>query len=131
EHLAYDQITATCRLLVVQIVDRQLATGCRPVGKTSRPEADEKWTAQALDEFRKKWEMVDYRFWTIKADTTRPDKFPDQTSLLKVREFQDHPGRQEDNQLMLSQGKTFYYGAVRASKTCLGWHRRLTAGLKE
>src|SRR5579884_1668452 len=30
EHLAYDQITNTGRLLVVQIVDRKLATVCRP-----------------------------------------------------------------------------------------------------
>ena len=35
EHLAYDQITTTCRQLVVQIVDRQLATGCRPVSATA------------------------------------------------------------------------------------------------
>src|SRR5438132_3996494 len=31
EHLAYDQITTTCRLLVIQIMDRNLATVCRPV----------------------------------------------------------------------------------------------------
>src|SRR5438105_8700685 len=31
EHLAHEQIISTCRQLVVQIVDRQLATGCRPV----------------------------------------------------------------------------------------------------
>src|SRR5437763_16440837 len=119
EHLAYEQITVTCRLLVVQIVDRQLATGCKPAGKSSHPEPDEKRTAQALDEFREQWEerwpvaLQDYRFWTIKADASRSDRMPvpDPTSLLKVREFQEHPERQEDNQLMLSQGKNFYYGA--------------------
>src|SRR5258707_10181020 len=31
EHLAYDQITNTGRLLVIQIMDRKLATVCRPV----------------------------------------------------------------------------------------------------
>src|SRR5947209_14187559 len=30
EYLAYDQIPTTCRLLVNQIVARQLSTGCRP-----------------------------------------------------------------------------------------------------
>src|SRR3954471_16077163 len=74
EHLAYDQITTTCRLLVVQIVDRQLATSCRPVGSPTvpprkkpplhepaaaegaRPRSDSQATAQALDEFRSNWE---------------------------------------------------------------------------
>src|SRR3954451_9460169 len=38
EHLAYDQITTTCRLLVNQIVDRQIATNCRtPSGPGARP----------------------------------------------------------------------------------------------
>jgi signal transduction histidine kinase len=31
EHLAYEQITNSCRLLVIQIVDRKLATVCRPM----------------------------------------------------------------------------------------------------
>src|SRR5947209_13567900 len=58
EHLAADQIVTTCRLLVVQIVDRQLATGCRPVTGpkgNARPRPDDarqKRTAQALDEHR-------------------------------------------------------------------------------
>src|SRR5437763_14361347 len=57
EHLAYDQITTTCRQLVVQIVDRQLATGCRPVTQSGskvvapiKGDAEQKETAQALDE---------------------------------------------------------------------------------
>src|SRR6185437_6977013 len=57
EHLAYDQIATTCRLLVVQIIDRQLATGCRVPADKAHPRPDvEKRTAQALDEFRQKWE---------------------------------------------------------------------------
>ncbi len=137
EHLAYDQITTTCRLLVVQIVDRQLATGCKPVGKSGRPpEVDEKRTAQALDEFREQWEegwppaLRKYNFWTIRADAARPDRH-DQTSLLKLKEFKEDHNLQEDSQLMLSQGKSFYYGAVRASKSCLGCHRQLKSDLKE
>src|SRR3954468_2978338 len=31
EHLAYDQITTTGRLLVIQIMDRKMAAVCRPV----------------------------------------------------------------------------------------------------
>src|SRR6187549_1421323 len=73
EHLAYNQLETTCRLLVVQIIDRQLATGCRPVDRTSKPEPDQKQRERALDEFRLKWEkswpdaLKNYHFWTIKA----------------------------------------------------------------
>src|SRR3954451_4729782 len=62
EHLAYDQITATCRLLVVQIIDRQLTAGCRPVGpggsvvRDPAEDREQKRTAQLLDEFRQRWE---------------------------------------------------------------------------
>src|SRR5262249_12897690 len=125
EHLAYDQITTTCRLLVVQIIDRQLATGCRPVGKDGKAarrrseDEEQKRTAQLLDEFRKKWEkswpvaLQDYRFWTIKAGPS-PDKLPDHASLQRLTEFQEDPHKQEDNQLLLSQKLNYYYGAVRA-----------------
>ncbi len=37
EHLAYDQIVNTCRLLVIQFVDRDLATVCRPVPRNNLP----------------------------------------------------------------------------------------------
>src|SRR3954451_25043049 len=75
EHLAYDQLKTTCRLLVVQTVDRQLATGCRPVGQagaTAGP--DQKQRAAAMSEFRDDWEkdwpeaLKKYKTWTIKAD---------------------------------------------------------------
>src|SRR5437764_1870679 len=62
EHLAYDQITTACRLLMVQIVDQQLATGCRPVDNAGKPvperhsAEDPKRMAKALAEFRNRWE---------------------------------------------------------------------------
>src|SRR5262249_6771042 len=31
EHLAYDQIKTTCRLLVIQVMARELASKCRPL----------------------------------------------------------------------------------------------------
>src|SRR5436305_11956221 len=37
EHLAYAQIETTCRLLVIQIVDRDLATTCRPIQRSNLP----------------------------------------------------------------------------------------------
>src|SRR5437588_8896977 len=57
EHLAYDQITTTCRLLVNQIVDHQLATSCRPTGTPGRPDdVEQKRMGAAIEEFRQKWE---------------------------------------------------------------------------
>jgi signal transduction histidine kinase len=144
EHLAYDQIKTACRLLVVQIVDRQLATGCRPVGEkgsTVPPRASTQeqktTTALALDDFRRKWEerwpdaLNEYKFWTIKASATRPEQLPDNVSLERLQEFQNDKNKQEYNQLLLSQGKNHYYGAVRATRTCLGCHSRDKPDLKE
>jgi len=37
----------------------------------------------------------------------------------------------EDSQLLLSQGEYYYYGAVRATPTCLGCHRRSDPDLQE
>src|SRR5205823_13646300 len=52
EHLAYDQILTTCRLVMIQIVDRQITTKCR-VGEVK---PDDKKMVAMLDEFRAKWE---------------------------------------------------------------------------
>jgi signal transduction histidine kinase len=143
EHLAYDQITTACRLLVVQIVDRQLATGCRPVATTnskprSRPaDPEAKKTAQALDEFRKVWEkrwppgISEYKFYTFKVPTGPGGAQPDHVSQERIKEFQDSPSKNETNELLLSQGKNFYYAAVRASPSCLGCHGQFDKGLKQ
>jgi signal transduction histidine kinase len=143
EHLAYDQINTACRLLVVQIVDQQLATGCRTPPKpsarpTGRPAEEQKRMSQALREFRLRWEeswpesLRQYEATLIPASSRRTDSVvPDQTSQLKLKEFQADPGLPEDTQLLLSQGKNIYYGAVRASPGCLGCHRQLNAELKE
>src|ERR1700692_2438166 len=37
EHVAYDQIVTTCRLLVNQIIDHDLATVCRPMKRPTLP----------------------------------------------------------------------------------------------
>jgi signal transduction histidine kinase len=147
EHLAYDQITTTCRLLVVQIVDRQLATGCRPLPPEraklpAEPGAGTTASAnvmsQALDEFRKNQEkrwpqaLQEYRFWTIKATPASSDKSaPDPANSARLNEFLRDPEKQEDNQLLLSQGKNYYYGAVRATRSCLTCHQRFQPDLQE
>src|SRR5438067_947049 len=94
EQLAYDQLTTTCRLLVVQIMDRQLATACRPLAASDRPpEQDKKITETALDEFRKNWGqglpggLDDYRVSRITRDT-KPEQMPsDNYTLQRFNEF--------------------------------------------
>jgi two-component system sensor histidine kinase BarA len=147
EHLAYDQIVTSCRLLVEQIVDRQLVAGCRQepadlrgAEARVRPRADEgtQQTVHALDEFRKKWEehwppaLKLYEYETYPAEP-RPDRPPDHATMERFKEFQDDPKKQEENQLMVSHGKNYYYAAVRATKSCLGCHQKLqhNADLKE
>src|SRR5258708_5340539 len=92
EHLAYDQLKTTCRLLVVQTVDRQLATGCRPVGEKGHVAPDQNQRAAAMAEFRSKWEenwpeaLQRDKTWTFKADVTRaPGLVPDQATRVKIR----------------------------------------------
>jgi signal transduction histidine kinase len=143
DRLAYEQIAIGCRLLVVQIVDHQLATGCRPVGKDGKParrqgeDAEQKRTARLLDEFRKKWEkgwppaLQKYNFWTFKAGPVTPERPPDQATLQRLEEFEKDPSKQEDNQLLRSQQFNHYYGAVRASQSCLGCHQQMNPALKE
>src|SRR4051794_15687623 len=136
EHLAYDQLKTTCRLLVVQTVDRQLATGCRPVGEKGHVAPDQKQRALAMEEFRTKWEktwpeaLKEYKTWTLKADPTRPELVPDQLTLMKIREFQEDRYANEDSHLMLEQGKNAYYAAVRAGPSCLGCHQQLKSDLQ-
>jgi signal transduction histidine kinase len=178
EHLAYDQITSTCRLLVTQIVDRDLVTVCRPTSRqlpvvvtsltglltagdgqgpmlgttalgairTLRPEdypvqgkfsdEEQKQIAQTLTEFRKKWEehwpkeLSGYEYRTIIPNATRPENKPDDPYCFeRLTEFQKNKDLQEDNHLLLSQQKAHYYGAVRATESCLHCHRRTNPNL--
>jgi signal transduction histidine kinase len=182
EHLAYDQLTTTCRLLVVQIVDRDLATVCRPItrppvpllavatvgmqggtphlgpllagsalgwGRSPRlfeqvsmpgPLADEeqKKTGLMLDEFRQHWEkellspLKGYNFRTIKPNALHLENKPDDaTSAEQLRIFQNERGKLEQNLPLLTERKHHYYGAVRATKTCLGCHRQTNPDLAE
>jgi signal transduction histidine kinase len=137
EDLAYNQLTTTSRLLVNQIVDRQLATGCRAPG--NNPEApprgtptdeEQKQIALTISEFREKWEerwpepIKGYKFLTIKPNATKPeDRADDNYTTELVKEFQKDESKQEENQLLLPQHVNYYYAAVRATKSCLGCHR--------
>ena len=140
EHLAYEQIVTSCRLIIIQIVDRELATKCRsdPLhGDRDRPE-DQK-TVAALNEFRAKWEedwpdklKKYYSMQILRPNATDPlNKPKDAISIERLKEFQKNKNLKEDNQLHLDKGFNYYFGAVRATKTCLACHRRLDPDLAE
>ncbi len=137
ESLAYEQITTACRLLAVQIVDQQLATKCRPPSAAGVNVADQERLNQALLEFRSDWEkrwpeaLQKYSFVLIKASATRPDQAPDAASFQKLTQFRADSSKQEDNHLLTSQGPHLYYGAVRASKSCVSCHRQFQPDLAE
>jgi two-component system sensor histidine kinase BarA len=92
---------------------------------------------QAIEEFREQWEkhwpqaLQQYHHWTTRPDALDQDHLPDQATLERLKEFEANPNKHEDNRLALSQGKSFYYGAVRASKSCLECHQRLRPDLAE
>src|SRR5437588_4076372 len=78
EHLAYDQLPTTCKLLVNEIVARQIATVCR--------QHDERADVQgrrATEEFRKQWEgpwpkpLQDYKFVFITPNGSHRHRRPD------------------------------------------------------
>ena len=137
ESLAYEQITTACRLLAVQIVDQQLATKCRQPNAAGVNVAEQERLSQALLEFRSDWEkrwpeaLQDYRFAVIKASISRPDQAPDMASFQKLKQFLKDTSKQEDNYLLTSQGPHLYYGAVRASKSCVSCHRQFQPKLAE
>jgi signal transduction histidine kinase len=127
EHLAYDQLQTSSRLLVPSLIAEQ-----------HHAAPDEKKAAEvekAMAEVRSYW---DDKLWPRKADSDKtpkwgytrtfikpddPEKRPQDTAgYERLRQFRDDPGSYEYNQLALSQGQNFYYAAIRASNTCTDCH---------
>ena len=142
EHLAYEQIPTTCRLLVSQIVDHLLTSVCKPVGPQGKaiegasPVTVD--TAKALADFRRQWEktwpraLKEYRYRLILPNATKPENKPDdQFGNEQLQDFVNNPDHNEENKLYLSRSVNHYYAAIRASKACLGCHQQLSASTKE
>jgi two-component system sensor histidine kinase BarA len=135
ESLAYDQIKTACRLTVVnEILGRHLALTSQPDDK-ARP-VDTKVLEEAMNEFRDGWEHESPLPFKPKIGIFKPNAIhskdiPDPDTLKKIKELQQDPGKQEDNTLDLPNKRNYYYGAVRASASCVGCHRQRTADLEE
>ena len=142
EHLAYEQIPTTCRLLVSQIVDHLLTSVCKTVGVDGKPVdgalpvAPD--TARALADFRRQWEknwpraLKEYRYRLITPNATKAENKPDNPyGHEQLNEFINNPERNEENKLFLSRSVNHYYAAIRASKSCMACHTQLQGAIKE
>ena len=114
EYLAYDVTASSGRLLVPGILAKIHIESPQRVG--------------ALDEFQrqaeKQWPEVlskhDYRLYMPNATGTQNQPQPDEVALLKS--FLDDPNMQEDSRRVPGRS-IYYYGAIRASASCVGCHR--------
>jgi signal transduction histidine kinase len=80
-----------------------------------------------MDEFYNNWKK-DWPFDSppqiFKPNATRQQDIPDPASLEQIKAFQANPEQSEVNYLDASAKVNYYYGAVRATQSCLGCHRR-------
>src|SRR5579875_2064478 len=135
ESLAYDQIKMACRLTVVnEIVGRHLALTNRS-GHEERA-AETKSLEEAMNELRDSWEQESPlpfkpKISIFKPNATHSKDIPDTINLQKIKDFQQDPSKHEDNSLELSSKRNYYYGAVRATASCLECHRQRHADLHE
>jgi signal transduction histidine kinase len=134
ESLAYDQIKTACRPIVSSMVQRQLALKCRPGEHGKERDAKKEALEQSLDEFRGQWENANgqsFRRQIFKPNATRQQDIPDPSTLERIKAFRDDPNKNEDSYLDPSSKHNYYYGAVRASESCLECHRQRNAELQE
>src|SRR5579875_620460 len=128
ESLAYEQILTACRVTVKEVVNRQLALTCKP--RESQALED------LMNEFGSGWESkwplpFKSKIGIFKPNATRSQDIPDPTTLEMIKTFQNYPDYHEDNHLDLTSKHNYYYGAVRASASCVACHRQRNAELRE
>jgi len=116
EDLAFDQLTHTGRTLVLPIVARlhssynaELKTGLAEYQKR----AEESWPEN----------LKGYRYKLIIPNATDAVRQPDAEDIRSVLQFEDQPELHETDQRLRKQQRYVYYGAVRASESCVACHR--------
>lgn len=170
EHIAYDQLPTTSRLLVNHILHNQIMTACRPPGHqpilptsalhhraglaglvangsigplyltSSLPgipeDSIQSRRAQSMKEFREHWEdhwptsLKEFRFLFLKPNAEGIENKPDDEYAHKMmQEFLQQPEKKEDSQFLPTEYQ--FYGAVRATSSCLGCHQQMNSALRE
>ncbi len=115
EHIAYDQTSTTGRLLVKEIVANQ--------------HVEQKQRQEALKEFQDNWEehwpegLKQYQYRIIKPNADKVENQPTNDERKLIKEFLDDPDKYEEPRPLSSQGIFHYYGAIRATPTCIKCHR--------
>lgn len=134
EDLAYEQLASTSRLLANPIVARQIAVSCRLNDETREDRLRSESLKDMRDAFNDRLpaSLKGYNYRFIVPDSTNPVKKPeDSYDYERLKEFLADETKNEDNQLVLSQGRNYYYSAIRANKSCLGCHQQLKPDLAE
>jgi signal transduction histidine kinase len=138
EHLAYDQLISTSRLLVDPVVAQQIEMSCH-LPAESETKGDE-LRRQAIESFPRRWENVHMavpkgygRRFILPTSSDPEHRREDQADFQWWKEFSEDPLKMESDQPLLSQDqeRSFYYAAVRAQQSCLTCHKQVNKDIKE
>jgi two-component system sensor histidine kinase BarA len=124
--LAYDQLQTACRLSVNEAVERQLATKCWTDKNGPARKGDTEPLMRSMNEFRAQWNQNTGPSFPLpqiwKPNATSQVEMADSSTLERIKEFQSDASKNEYNVLDRSSNHNYYYGAVRATASCLGCH---------
>jgi signal transduction histidine kinase len=67
-------------------------------------------------------QVPEYKFKLIKPKAKKPDNKPEGDEIAILNRFLNEAGKTEETRLVSSQGAFYYYGAIRARKSCLECH---------
>jgi len=114
EGLAYEQTANTGRLSISPII--------------TRLHVADKRSKEAMESFQDTNETTagsdanDYKYKLIKPKARKPENKPEGEELAILNRFAADPSRNEETRELPSQGAFYYYGAIRAAKSCLPCH---------
>lgn len=114
ESLAYDQTANSGRLLISPIVGRY------HIKQNEARDAMEQFQIPAHN--GEVTDLGDYKYKLIKPKAKNPNNKPEGEELAILNRFLNDPNKNEETRPLPSQGAFYYYGAIRASASCLQCH---------
>jgi signal transduction histidine kinase len=139
EHLAYDQLTATSRLMVDPIVAQQILTSCRDPHDSTNEKDRKRWIEEFQGRRNRPGDERDvdpkspkggYVLKVILPKTNDSEKRPSEPlDHTMLKEFSEDDDKQEASHLLANRND--YYAAIRATQSCLQCHRKTNPDLKE
>lgn len=113
ESLAYDQTANTGRLLIAPIVGRY------HVANSEARKSMELFQIPAKND--EPSDIGEYKYKLIKRNSN-PENKPEGEEIAIWNRFASDPNKNEETRPLSSQGAFYYYGAIRASASCLQCH---------